>query len=156
MKIVPYHADHFDDLLDNMRDPDISNISPKIEDRAEMVETIKFYETHGMLLTFMTDDNKVAAIFCAMLKWQGVSEIWAAVTPEVDKNIVGFQRACWRAYFSFIDSHDPPLHRIEAIVHSKHIRSMKWLHRLGFKMEALMKQYGINKEDYVLMARIIK
>lgn len=153
MKIAPYKREHLDAILDELRDEELCNVSPAAKDREEVLKSMEYYEERAVIVTFMDDDHPVA-IFVGMRLWAGVAELWALVGTRADSTIVGFQRACARGLKNFIDCHkDEPLHRIQAVVHSDHYRSRKWLQWMGFSEEGVLKKFGPDKADYLMVAR---
>lgn len=84
--------------------------------------------------------------------WPGVGEAWSAVSDLVERYPLFYTKTV-RTYLDQIIQ-DYRLHRLQAQVVAYHTRSLLWVKLLGFKLEAVLKQYGPNREDHYLFARL--
>lgn len=151
MILVAPEKRHLDELFANLRDEDldvIDDMSDVVEARKTAEEMIKVFPSQ----VFVTDKGKVAALWILVIKWNGVAEIVAYTTNEVETNRVAFHKACLRGIDYAVDFYG--LHRLQAYVWGDYVRSIKWLERLGFKVEGVMRQFGPNKVDATMLGRI--
>jgi hypothetical protein len=78
--------------------------------------------------------------------WAGVGEGWVVTSPLVEKYPVIFAKTVWRATVELIESMD--LDRIQTVVDVEHTVSHKWVERMGFKNEGLMRKYLGGRDFY--------
>ena len=46
------------------------------------------------------------------------------------------------------------LHRLQVTVSSRNVLAVKWIKSLYFKEEGILKNYGVDKTDYIMFARL--
>jgi hypothetical protein len=78
--------------------------------------------------------------------WTGVGEGWVVTSPLVEKYPVIFAKTVWRETVRLIESMD--LDRIQTVVDAEHTVSHKWVERMGFKNEGLMRKYLGGRDFY--------
>ena len=83
--------------------------------------------------------------------WKGVGEGWVVTSDFVEKYPILFAKTVWRNMAALIESMD--LERIQTVVDAEHDVSRKWVERMGFKSEGLMRKY-IGGRDYIRYALI--
>jgi hypothetical protein len=89
-------------------------------------------------------------LFFYMLKEEnGVATISLVASEEVDNHPVPFARASQ----SELEDIAKRYRRVQATVHVDYVKSIKWLKRLNFEIEGLLKKYGPDGSDYYMMAR---
>lgn len=140
-----------DEVFENLRDQDRSVMEAQggLADARKTVESLLQVFPHQI---FEADDGRVAALWIALRKWDGVIEIAGYTTNAVEENMIGFYKASSRGLMYVADI--LKAHKIECIVWGDYERSVLWLERLGFEKEGYMKQHGPNKEDATLMGRV--
>ena len=67
--------------------------------------------------------------------------------------LVGFERAARHQSFTKA-AKELSLHRLQVTVSSRNVRAVKWIKSLYFKEEGILKNYGIDKSDYIMFARL--
>jgi hypothetical protein len=90
------------------------------------------------------------AAYGAMPMWPGVWSMYLFATDD-------FQRVAWDVTRHIIRVMMPSLaiakaHRAEARSAASHTEAHVWLERLGAKREATLKNYGRNREDFIVFA----
>jgi len=149
-----------------LREPTIEDISYIFDNlRTEDQETIdRLGGAHQMRLhvmqmtrtfpsqVFVQGDTPVA-IFIVLRRWEGVAEVCAYTTTDVEKYRIGFYRACIRGIDYCRDILG--MHRLDAIVWGNYYRSIKWLLKLGFSVEGFRPKYGPDKEDATMLGRVM-
>jgi hypothetical protein len=83
--------------------------------------------------------------------WKGVGEGWIVSSPLVEKYPIAFAKTLWRKMLSLYD--ELGLERLQTLVDAEHIVSQKWLERMGFENEGLMRKY-LNGRDFYRYALI--
>ena len=104
----------------------------------------------GMAITGFRDEEIVA---CGgiMPLWKGVGEAWVVTSPLVKMCSFSFVKVVWRRLLTFTKIME--LERVQTTVDAEHEVSRKWVERMGFKQEGLLKKY-INGRDFFRYALI--
>lgn len=95
--------------------------------------------------------TKPVAIFGFVSIWSGVAETW--LMP--DENVRTIPVTLTRIGIKVMDIAmiSMGLHRIQLTVRTTDKRAEKWALAIGFRTEAVMRNYGPDGVDYLLMAR---
>ena len=96
-------------------------------------------------------DGEIVACGGILPLWKGVGEAWVISSELVPKYPLFFHRTISWMLDHLIEK--MKLVRVQTTVHSKHERSIKWVERMGFVNEGLMRKY-IAGEDYIRFARV--
>lgn len=145
MHIVPFEVSHVDDLAS--RWPDTEAIGALGADQSWAVACAEA----GPAITIFVDGKPIAAAGVAVL-WPGVGEAWTIVTPRAENAKLAFHKAVRRS-LDDVQNH-LPLSRVQAVVRADYERSQRWIERLGFANEGLMKNYGPEGADYYRYGRV--
>lgn len=84
--------------------------------------------------------------------WQGVGEAWTILSRHAENHKLSLHRTVLRCLNEIINSHR--LHRVQAHVLKGDERAINWIIRLGFHPEAVLESFGLNREDYIVYARL--
>ena len=144
MEIVPFDIVFFDAM--DLRSWDQMGIDCQENVR----ERIANYAANGPAYTVLID-NEVMACGGVYIHWQGVGEAWVLTSPLVEKHMVSFHKAVKTKLQEIARDHN--LHRIQCVVNQIYRRSQKWVERLGFEREGLLKYYGPDRTSYYMYAR---
>ena len=147
MIIIPFKTEHLDKL--DIRLPGLVGIDI---DRA--YEEIPKYNEAGPAFSAFTDDWLLIVIAGVGILWEGVGVAWSLPSIYVDDYKVGFYKAIKEYLDKVIESNN--LHRVQCYVHKDYMISQKYVEHLGFEREGLLKQYGSDKADYYIYARLIE
>lgn len=109
------------------------------------------HNSHSYLYTLLVDDTPVA-IIGGMLMLPGVVELWALTSDEIDKHPKEFYKACLKTLLWAEENLKP--HRFQMMIKSDQPKLHKWAQKLGMTPEGTMRQYGYDKSDFTLYARI--
>ena len=71
--------------------------------------------------------------------WKGVGEGWVVTSALVEQHPFMFAKTIWRETLRLIKDLD--LDRIQTVVDAEHTVSMRWVERMGFENEGLMKKF---------------
>lgn len=93
--------------------------------------------TKGMSYTITNGD--VVACGGVLPLWKGVGEGWAVTSPLVEKYPLFFAKSVWEKTTEIIEKLQ--LVRLQTLVDAEHTISQKWLERMGFTNEGLMRKY---------------
>lgn len=140
--IKPFKPEHLDEIECRWQDDwNLKSVATK--------EYMAGYGFCGPSMTLFADE-KILVCAGIVLLWDGVGSAWTLTSIYVDQYPVFFckQIRLWM----FRTMKDCKLWRIEANVHVDNEISLKWIERLGFEREGLMKMYGPNKGDYYRFA----
>jgi hypothetical protein len=98
-------------------------------------------------------DGKPMTCFGVVPLWKGVGEIW--MIPDkfmLSKFKTKFHKGAFK--FMLTTAKQLKLHRIQCTVKSNNTRAIKWIESMKFLKEGIVKQYGPDKEDYIMYARL--
>lgn len=95
-------------------------------------------------------------IFCAgiRLMWKGVGEVWSLGDKYLAKKFAK-EMFTWQNEIIKAEINLRHFHRLQAHVLKKWRGACKYMERLNFEPEALLRKYGPDGSDYILYARII-
>lgn len=141
MEVIPFKPVHL--LAIEHRWPEVG-IAPDL-----MLSTAKHYAI-GFARTGLVNGRPI--VCGGMMKlWPGVGETWVIGSDELKQNVIPFQRAILRFREVVFGM---GLHRLQCACHVDFTDSRKWLERLGFVDEGLMKAFASDRSDYVRYAII--
>lgn len=144
MRLIPFKAAHAD--LMEIRWPGT------IEEGAASDEALTAGESMGPAFTLICD-GRVIACGGVMLLWGSVGEGWILGSTLIDSHKLAFHRAVKRMTVDIQDN--MRLTRVQTVVHCEFPESAKWLERLGFENEGVMRNYGVHGDDYWRYARVV-
>jgi hypothetical protein len=143
MKLIPFRAAHVD--LFTPRWPG------SVEGGANP-DSLLAGETSGPAWTLIVD-GRVIGCGGVMLLWPGVGEGWMLPGTDTHRHKLALHRTVGRQIVELQD-HER-LRRLQTIVNVNYPESARWLSRLGFENEGLMKRFGVNGDDYWRLARVV-
>ncbi len=117
-----------------------------------VTERIKAQALAGCAYTCIDDDGKIICIGGVTLMWKGVGAAWLLTSPIFPRNKIWVHRIIRDVVCEAIEVHK--LHRVEALILEDHIVSQKWVNRLGFEEEGLLRKYDSSENNYYMFARI--
>lgn len=132
----------------NLRDGDRHEAFAQMRHDSAHVLAHNIIHDWGPLSYIVYRYEKPVAVLGAMEMWPGVWSAWLLATDDFSK--VG------KTVTAFIHRDMSPLlralgcHRLEARSLATHTEAHRWLESLGAKREALLKNYGKNKEDFII------
>ena len=97
-------------------------------------------------------DGEVIAICGFSLTIPGVAEVWMMTGVNVEKHWRSGCRAAQQVIAMGVECLE--LHRLQSIVHEKHIKAARFVEWLGFEREGLMKAFSADKKNYYLYAMV--
>lgn len=95
--------------------------------------------------------DEIVAILVMSFLWSGVADVTTMISDTAREMPVTFHKIVSAALDANIKHFS--VHRVQALVKSDFPRGKKWLMKLGFNEEGIMRKF-IKGEDYCLMARI--
>lgn len=139
-----------DDLLYmELRDRDVDMLSSMDDWLGNLWEM----KSKGYGFTIYHEDDVVACIGVTKIV-SGVSEVWAITGKLVEKYPKDFHKMCKRIieYAFEIDN----LHRLQCTAEVGYDRTIKWLERLGFEREGMLRNYTPDGKDMYIYSIIRK
>jgi RimJ/RimL family protein N-acetyltransferase len=100
-------------------------------------------------------DGRPMACFGVIQLWPNVGEIW--MIPDrimLSKYKTKFHKGAFK--FMLATAKQLNLHRIHCTVKANNARAIKWIEKMSFTQEGVCRQYGPDKEDYIMYARLFK
>jgi len=84
-------------------------------------------------------DGEIIASGGVVILWKGVGEAWVVSSPLVEKYPLIFAKTIARKLREII--RESGLVRVQTMVDAEHIVSQRWIERMGFVQEGLMRKY---------------
>jgi len=141
---LPFVIEHFDQLD---------------TDQPELIAVARGYDLRAMIYSQSQlgaaatafQGNRPIAIFGVVLFWGGVGEMWSIF----DNRAREYPASMLRCGSSFVDiaMRYLHLHRLQITVRTDDIRAIRYAQALKFEIETVLKKYGPDKVDYLLMTR---
>jgi hypothetical protein len=105
----------------------------------------------GEAFTVLVDDE-ILAIGGMMPIFTGVAELWSLTGEAVTIYPLTFHKSILKILDYWQNLYN--LHRIQCKVVAGHDTSRKWVTRMGFEEEGLMRKYDAHGRDFYLYARV--
>ncbi|MBN2323805.1 MAG: hypothetical protein JXQ30_08720 [Spirochaetes bacterium] len=141
LRIVPFELDHLNQVV--FRAVEFG--------RYEFIENYK--ETFLKGPAYSAFDGE-SLVFCGgvVIYWKGVGEGWLICNHTIRKYI---REVCFYVgeYLKKIISEDD-LHRVQATVPAQWGQGVRFLERMGFQREGLLRKYSKDAEDYYIYSRV--
>jgi len=143
IRIVKFKPDHLDSLIP--RDFE--------RDHYGLIERFNNLYLEGP--AYSVFDGEVC-VFCGGVRiiWPGAGEAWLICSNDLGHYVRELCLITPRYLKWIIEDHD--LRRVQAVVQSDWTQAVRFLEKLGFDMEGVMRKYGPNGEDYIMYARVKK
>lgn len=110
-------------------------------------------EKRGPCFTVFVEDEGPACSYGFVPLWHGVWECWLITATLVEKYPMTTIRAARRAMLQ-IES-DLQAHRLQMTVNARVPLSLRFAEALNFAPEGVLKSYGPDGSDYIMLARTI-
>lgn len=141
---LPFVPDHFDFL--DIDQPEITVLA-----KGEMLKyMVASQATMGTAVTAFIY-NRPVAVFGVVNIWKGVGEMWS-LFDHAARNYPPTMLRGGRV-FSDIAMRYLHLHRLQITVRTDDKRALRYAKAIGFETEAIMRMFGPDKVDYLLMTR---
>lgn len=139
MHLVKYSPAH-------IREMDIVN-----EPWTERSDIYASYGLSGPAYTSFDDGKPVFSAGVA-IPWKGFGEAWMLMSKDAHKYPLSVYRHVRNMLNAIIE--DNNLHRVQATIADGQPYLVKWIERLGFKREGLLRKFGPDGSDFILYARV--
>jgi hypothetical protein len=117
--------------------------------RREDRPMIEIYASLGPAATLWHDGKIIMCGGIACGAWKGLGDIWLIPSGFVNQCPLGVFKTAKRYIDDVIETLD--LHRVQATIAESEV---KWIEKLGFVREGVMRKFSRNKEDRYLYARV--
>jgi RimJ/RimL family protein N-acetyltransferase len=144
MFFLPFNISHYD-LMD-IRQPELLAVARGYELR-EMIRT----QSEMGTATTVFQHSKPVAIMGVVHFWNGVGELWSLFDESARKMPMTMLKT-GHSYCD-ISFRYLCLHRLQITVRTDDNRAIRYAKHLGFDVETVMRRYGPDKVDYLLMTR---
>lgn len=146
VKIIDFDPKHFDCMAIRQKEKDTIFSLPDIASRYE-----KMASASVQAFTFVVDGR---ILFCAgfVVLWEGVADFWMVPSVYTKDYPFVFYRLV-RRYLKVIPK-TFRLHRMQTTSYDDAFHE-KWMQKLGFEKEGVMKQYLHTKENMGVYGRIL-
>ena len=106
----------------------------------------------GAYLYTIVADGLVIALAGLWVRWAGMADVWTFPSCRVRK----YPKLYYTTIKWLIRTHQEKLglHRIQTPIRVDWEMNQRWIEKLGFKWEARLQKFGVNKEDYYMYARL--
>lgn len=109
------------------------------------------YANFGIAYTGIVDD-KIIGSGGVLKLWDGVGEAWVFSSIYFEENKRQVYTQVKKFLQLIIDNAD--YHRIQASIKCDYDVAVRFIEKLGFEREGLMKKYGMDKSDYYRYSRV--
>lgn len=112
----------------------------------------KAQQDKGPCFTAFVEDEGPACSWGFVPLWDGVFECWMLTGRLIEKYPTKLIRAAQRV----IDNVEIELqsHRLQMVVNASHPKSLRFAEALSFLPEGVLKAYGPNGADFVMLSRV--
>lgn len=116
-------------------------------------DTVKAIQAQAKLGWSVTGFIGIAPVVCfgSIPIWHGVSEAWMVADDRARTKPVLMTK--FGRVFADTLAISQELHRLQITVRTTDKRAVKWAKVIGFEQEGVMRQYGPDGVDYLLMSR---
>lgn len=101
--------------------------------------------------TFTNEHKEILAIMTGITLWDGVMRVFMLTSAVANVDGPQFLKLAGELIESYHKLYS--IHRFEVHIKSDYLDGHRWASLLGFKAEAVLKQFGPDKSDYILFAR---
>lgn len=93
-------------------------------------------------------------VFCAgiYMLWEGVGELWSIADESAAR--LAYEVYVWQRQLLKTEINTGDFHRLQAHVALKWVSACRYVERLGFEKEAVVRKYGADCSDYILYGRV--
>ena len=101
------------------------------------------------------DKGKPIVCFGLVPQWPGVAELW--LIPDMKlifKHKLKFHKGSKK--FMELCADELNLHRLHVTVSARNVRAIKWIEKIYFSREGVLKKYSFNKNDMITYSRIFE
>jgi len=146
MEFKPFKLDHMKYM--NIREYDKKIIDSFGKSYEQVLKEMTFQGPSFSLFK----DGQILASGGVILYWNGVAEGWLITDEKADM----FPKTFYKGIKMKLEelAEKLGLHRIHMNVIEGHDKSCRWLMRMGYRFEGLMKNYGPDKSNYIRFARV--
>jgi len=113
-------------------------------------EIYEAYARNGPAYTVFDGERPIFAAGVSV-PWKGFGEAWMLMGIDAKKYPLSVYRHVSKMLAAIIA--DLALHRVQAVIADGQPHLVRWIEKLGFRRECVMRAFGPDGGDYVLYAR---
>lgn len=117
----------------------------------DYIARTKIYTQRGPCFSAIVEGEGVAMCWGFLPYWQGVWEAWALTSYLVERHPIATIRRA-QSVFNQIER-DLQAHRLQITVKASNQLSLRFAEALKFHREGVLKAYGPDGSDYIMLAR---
>lgn len=136
-------------VTERLRPDDDRELEATRFDGCRLADSI--YVAQGAAYTGYDRDGNPAVVGGLTTVSPGVAQAWMFGTPRLPEVAVAMHR---QARILIEAALNGPAHRIQAYSADFHVDAHRWLKRLGFEIESVMRQHGKGGEDFYMFVRL--
>lgn len=102
--------------------------------------------------TARTSEGEIIACGGVVILWRGVGEAWGLTTKHVDRYRIFYYKNTKLLIESIAQSFN--LHRVQATVPVGHEPAARFIMRMGFAREGLLRKFGPDGSDFIMFGRL--
>lgn len=118
----------------------------------DYIERAKIHATRGPCYSIVVEGEGIACCWGMIEMWRGVYECWMLTSTIVDQypvNMIRKSRICFN-----LAAVEVQARRLQMTVKASAQQSIRFAQALMFEQEGVLKAYGPDGSDYIMMARI--
>lgn len=141
IEIIPFKSEHLEKFDGKLGEEWITA-------HFDIGKLLSEFSKHGAMFTVFVD-GRVVAIAGLMGLWKGVGEVWAAFAPGGERYMKTIHRKSKEVIAEALNN---GFWRIQTNVIAGFDKGIRWVERLGFKSEGVMRKYSPNGGDMIRYA----
>jgi hypothetical protein len=106
----------------------------------------------GQAISVISSNEEILAIIGYLGINDGAVELWALTSKLCSKYSLAFHRTLKKHLEIFIKANN--LRRVQMTVSQDYSEGIKWAKALGFEPEGILRKYGPDGSDYIMMGRV--
>lgn len=145
-ELVPFEPEHLKQIDLRPFDEQVIMGSP------DAMEIIQFQALSGLAYTGLDTNGKIIVIGGVTLVRPHVGGGWALTSELMTKHKTWVHRVVRDIVNATIKIHN--LHRVEGLILEDHKISCRWVERLGFESEGVLRKYDSLGNNYYMYSRV--
>jgi hypothetical protein len=122
-----------------------------IEHMPDWNQRIRYQQANSLAYTYISDGTIIGSYgFIPM--WTGVWEVWLLTAQQCEAHVLQYSRSAKTVIDAFMRAEG--VRRLQAAVNLGDPRAVRFARFLQFEREGVLKAYGPDGSDYMMMARV--
>lgn len=138
LRVIDFKPEHFGQFILRGYDRSPIEVFPDLKIRAEQLNGSPAYT--GLV------NGEIIGCAGVQIQWPGVGEAWMMVSTLIEKYPLFVHRSVKKALIEIQEQYQ--LQRIQTTVLADFETAHKWVERLGFQCEGIMRKFGPDGSDH--------